>query len=1002
MGKTFDENSRVKIPALLHLTRLGYAYVSLKDAEGKFDGDTNIYKPSLQMALNRINGTSLSEKETDAIVRDLRNLLDASDLGRQFFDKLQGGVSFDGENLRLIDYEQPENNIFEIVTELPCKNGTDSFRPDITLFVNGLPLAFVEVKIPDNKRGIQAEHDRINWRFAQEKYRRFTNITQIMVFSNNSEYDDSEAVPLTGAFYAASDYTRLFFSRFREEDEAIYQRLAPLDADTEEEILRDTNYVAIKSTPEYETNKSPLSPTNRILTSLFSRERFLFLLRYAFAYVERTNAEGVKTLEKHIMRYPQFFATLAMRRALSGGTKRGVIWHTQGSGKTALAFYNVKYLTDYYQEQNRVARFYFIVDRLDLAQQAADEFRARGLAVVEVGSKSAFVQNLQSTGSMANTGALSINVVNIQKFAEDAVAKTPEYNVSIQRVYFIDEAHRDYKWDGSFLARLMASDRDAVMIALTGTPLIGKFKTRDVFGPYIHRYYYNNSIADGYTLRLIREGIQTKYRLTLEKALAELEAEVEKGALKKKEIYAHENYVRPLVEYIEADFEKSRFLLNDSTIGAMVVCDSSEQAVAVYEEIKAHKKYAVDLVLSTIGDDDEELKAKRTAFKKGETDILVVYQMLLTGFDAPRLKKLYLGRVIKEHNLLQALTRVNRPYKRMRYGYVVDFADIRAAFDKTNQAYLRELQAELGEEFTRYQAIFKTQEEIESDLRFIKDRLFAFNTENAEEFRKEIQAIENKAELLDLRRALTLYKELYNLSALFGYDDLKEKFDLPKIKALYKVVENRVQTVNQKEALANADDTDALLRLALASIEFSFRKISEKELPIADAFMEMRRRTMQEFERNMDKKDPEYIALLEELRRVMGKHDIEEMTAEEMAEQQAALDELRRKMHDKNEADSRLAGRYGGDRKFMRVHKRLAGDFVSPSGLHDLLISVKSMADGKIMTNYALLDNPAFFEHDLWRDLKQGMTDLSMTPDLALIKRMGALIAQEYIEERNN
>ena len=124
--------------------------------------------------------------------------------------------------------------------------------------------------------------------------------------------------------------------------------------------------------------------------------------------------------------------------------------------------------------------------------------------------------------------------------------------------------------------------------------------------------------------------------------------------------------------------------------------------------------------------------------------------------------------------------------------------------------------------------------------------------------------------------------------------------------------------------------------------------------------------------------------------------------AGEMAEQQAALDELRRKMHDKNEADSRLAGRYGGDRKFMRVHKRLAGDFASPSGLHDLLISVKTQADGKIMTNYALLDNPAFFEHDLWRDLKQGMTDLSMTPDLALIKRMGALIAQEYIEERNN
>lgn len=143
--------------------------------------------------------------------------------------------------------------------------------------------------------------------------------------------------------------------------------------------------------------------------------------------------------------------------------------------------------------------------------------------------------------------------------------------------------------------------------------------------------------------------------------------------------------------------------------------------------------------------------------------------MLLTGFDAPRLKKQYLGRVIREHNLLQTLTRVNRPYKSFRYGYVVDFADIRAEFDKTNEAYFRELQTELGDEFKRYRDIFKSQEEIEQDLQAIQDKLFMYATDNAELFSQQITAIDDKKELLEIRRLLDTYKELgKNLLLLFA------------------------------------------------------------------------------------------------------------------------------------------------------------------------------------------------------------------------------------------
>ena len=270
MSKIFNENSRVKIPTLVHLTRLQYKYVSLQQVEQHIDSETNIYKGSFRVALNQINGIELTDKDVSSIISDLKNLLDAKDLGKSFYENFSTGISFAGESIRLIDFENLDNNIFEVMTEVSYRNGSDSFRPDITIFMNGLPLAFVEVKIPDNKQGIQAEHRRMVERFSQEKYRRFANITQLMIFSNNSEYDydDEEIVPLEGAFYAASDYRQLFFNRFREEDNDIYNRLESPNETVEKEILRDTNHLAIRSTPEYETNKNPLTPTNKILTSL--------------------------------------------------------------------------------------------------------------------------------------------------------------------------------------------------------------------------------------------------------------------------------------------------------------------------------------------------------------------------------------------------------------------------------------------------------------------------------------------------------------------------------------------------------------------------------------------------------------------------------------------------------------------------------------------------------------------------------------------------------------
>jgi type I restriction enzyme R subunit len=135
------------------------------------------------------------------------------DLGKAYFEKLtsESGV-------KLIDFENFENNSFHVVTELTYKNGDEEFRPDIILLINGMPLAFIEVKKPNNRDGIIAERERINKRFQNKKFRKFVNITQLMVFSNNMEYDNEDIEPLQGAFYASPSYTKPIFNYFREEE----------------------------------------------------------------------------------------------------------------------------------------------------------------------------------------------------------------------------------------------------------------------------------------------------------------------------------------------------------------------------------------------------------------------------------------------------------------------------------------------------------------------------------------------------------------------------------------------------------------------------------------------------------------------------------------------------------------------------------------------------------------------------------------------------------------
>jgi len=1026
----FNEDTRVKIPALIHLLRLGYSYLSLKGAQ--WDQETNIFPSLFAYGLKKLN-PGIQDDDIARTLRDVTLLLENEDLGKAFFERLQSS----GE-VKLIDFDHFENNSLHIVTELPCINGDEEFRPDITILVNGMPLAFIEVKKPNNREGILAERNRINIRFNNPKFRRFINITQLMVFSNNMEYDEQAVEPLEGVFYATTAYSDPKFNYFREELNEGLPTLAEVTSEQEDAILKDNNLQAIKHTPEFAKNKSPRTPTNRLSTSLFCPERLSFLLRYGIAYVRQ-----VEGYEKHIMRYPQVFATKAIVTKLAQGLTKGIIWHTQGSGKTALAYYNVRHLTDYYQARGVVPKFYFIVDRLDLMIQAAGEFRRRGLFVHEIDSKQDFARAIKSAKAIHNdSGQLEITVVNIQKFKEDpSVVSQKDYDIGLQRIYFLDEVHRSYNPKGSFLANLNESDPNAIKIGLTGTPLIGKeFDSKSIFGGYIHKYYYNASIKDGYTLRLIREEIATEYKMHLAKALDE--AELLSGSGNRKAVYAHSKFVEPMLNYIIEDFERARLMQGDPTIGAMVICDSADQAKEmgrIFEEKydtkvvpfeapipfpgephiediaepekeftqKEREKAVVKtgaLILHDIGT-KEWRKDQVDAFKEGKIDILFVYNMLLTGFDSPRLKKLYLGRQIKSHNLLQALTRVNRTYRKFRYGYVVDFADIQSEFEKTNEAYFKELQAELGDEIENYSNLFKTEQEIQSEVEAIKDALWKFDTQNAEVFSQQISQIEDRGEMQKIVKALVASRELYNVIRLSGRYELLDELDFKKLGQLLTEAKNHLALLNQKIALEEGHESANLLNMALEDVLFTFRKVGEGELKIADELRETLRQTRETLSGNFDPRDPEFVTLREELERLFKKKKLSEISQSEMAANIKDLTAIQAKARELNRRNELLRAKYANDAKYARLHKRLLEKYPLSDRerkLCEALNAFKEKADNKILQNTQLLTNESYAEREMLKlaiqELKkQHGFDFSTTE----LKAINELIMKEYLDEFN-
>lgn len=931
----FNEDTRVKIPATIQFLRLGYNYQSLKADDIDLDFNTKIFVSRFKPALEIINGRKFTYDEIKSIITDIHNLLKNNDLGKAFYHRLIDPK----DKVKLIDFENVSKNDFAVVDELPFSvvEGTEegSFRPDINILINGMPLAFLEVKKPNNDGGIQKEFDRmINKRLQNLDYRKFFNLIQFASFSNNMEYeedDDAEDVK-AGSFYSAPNGKNTSFSFFREDDEQyhISYPYKNIGIDTIKYIMKDCGYnPAETDTPEFAENLKETTPCNRFVTSVFDKERFLYFLQYGIMFISS------RIPEKHIMRYPQFFATRKIIERLESGGKGGIIWHTQGSGKTAIAAFSNRVIRDYYAKKDISTRFFFVVDRLDLLSQASIEFTNRGLNTIHCENKTDFSKELNKPLS-TDIGSKAIGeicVVNIQKFEGKMPEAKNDYNAKVQRIFFVDEAHRSYSSTGEFFKNLMTCDLDAVYIALTGTPLLSKKERSNLkFGDYIHKYFYDKSIADGYTLRIKKENIDTVAKSEIKKNL-----EIEDKQLEDKDVYESDAYVKCLGEFIERDFINFRLQNTDTSIGGMVVCRTNPQAKKVHQWFKDNSKLNAGLVITDTDDPKQKKLNHNNQVDFRETlapDILVVNYMLTTGYDVKRLKKMYLLRGPHAQSLLQTISRVNRPYKSpngkiYKYGYIVDFVDIEQEYDKTIEAYIKELEADLnenGENEGSLSGLVVDKEDINRKYHKYVDELEdIISTDNLERFSKQL-TFYNKETLLKIRRLLNGIKECQTEFILSRAMDYAAQIDSDKNKKLLKLTQDKIDFINLSQN--TVDMMDVISNDEVVEILYEFIKVKiiimdlgqlTQDNPKFQRFSKVVRDIQNEIKKNKNKGDIKIRKLDELLQKIFNDLSISDLNdLDSITDKLLEALERARNINYENE---RLAKIYSGNYAFVKTYQ---------------------------------------------------------------------------------
>ncbi|MBH0240350.1 type I restriction endonuclease [Helicobacter pylori] len=1033
----YNEITRVQVPALMHLAKLGYDFIPANSKENKpnLDTATNILTDSFTQAFERLNPNP-TKNAKDALA-EMKKRLNYDDLGKSFYEYL-----LKNEN-QIIDFDNPNNNLYEMMAELPYK----SLRTDITLFINGLPLVNIEVKQPFAGQGIKEERDRHIQRYENPENKVFYNLAQIWLFSDNLPYNENN--PDQGAFYSAS-YSPIF-QRFVEanrlditppppENDQNHQNHRSLE-EIQKRVLKEFN---LKDT---DTPKSPKdTPTNSLLTSFCSHKRLCFILKYGISFLKEKSE-----FKKHVWRYAQMFASLNVLKELQKHYEtnpkdplKGIIWHTQGSGKTALTYHLTKLIRDFFSPLNKKTKFYFIVDRLDLLEQAKNEFSKRGLCVHEAENKEDLSQKLKNSSVFEDPqGNDEIIVVNIQKFKSPNEEKAPNEDLSnsapkeiisktelqeaakdshdLQRVFIIDEAHRSYDPKGCFYANLIECDKTALKIALTGTPLLEDNAqdkaTKNTFGNYLHTYSYAESIKDRHTLKLQLESIETSYKEKLQEIYRLLQESItiEDIEVKKETIFNDERYIKEMLSYIIRDLLIFRRVNNDENLKAMVICFSSKQAKLanwLFNEVQEkvlqenpNLRILKKLQSSLILHDEQEVKEKIYSFKHGDTDIVFVFNMLLTGFDLPSLKRLYIHRELKDHNLLQALARVNRPYNNMSFGYLIDFVGIKENYDKTTDDYLKELN-QFNQSDSNIQDnlkdMFADRNILEKDIKNAYDDLFNYPIDDIEAMTSAIVGISGMNELLKISHAINTLKINYNLIRTSSDEkilSLKEKIDIEKISKISSMLSKKAKQLHALKNINEPKNPNDLMILedliALLDFKIEFKEREELHFKEKEEITNKYKQAKEMLEKIPDKQDKEIQKISKELSKLIQ----EPLTNHNFDGISHSYSVIISQLQQYNQQTTNLLSKYDNDRAYAITHKRLHNRLMEENiskGIFTLLSALKKALDARISKRQEILNEETTLKNAIKVELRDAFKEY---PSLKDLEKEKELIVQTLFNE---
>ncbi len=679
-------------PALALFEAMGYTYISPADCDKQRGSRYHVLlRDILRGQLRRLNRyvyagaenefsaanieramEDLDEPLTDGLVRTSEKIYDALLLGKSYPETIGDGkmLSF---NLKYIDWDNPQNNVFHVTEEfaVDSRDRQHNARPDIVLFINGIPFAVIECKAP---------HIPVDEAVGQMiRNQQAAYIPHLFKFAQLVVATNKNAVK-----YATAGTPKKFWSVWKEQDaDWLQARLSALVPD--------------------------LMPTeqDRNTVSLFSRERVFELIRYFILFDANV---------KKVCRYQQFFAVREIMKTIAesdehGNRQSGVIWHTQGSGKSLTMVMLAKYILMELKDCH--PRVVIVTDRKELDAQIAATFAHTRLTPARATSGRHLVELVNSARADVIT-----SIINKFNTVERQEVKNPSRDIFV----LVDESHRSNY--GLMATRMRSVFPNACYIGFTGTPLMKSEKnTMARFGRLIHKYTIRDGVEDGAIVPLIYEGRfveqkvdeenidlwfkQTTRRLTeaqredLRKKwssirrLTSTDARIKRIALDISEHFIEgykdtgfkamlaTNYKRDAIRYLQC-FEQ----FGDLSCAVVISPPDMREGVDDVDE------GADDLVVSfwnkmmqQYGDADRYEEAIKNRFCDGEIDILIVCSKLLTGFDAPLCQVLYIDKELKEHGLLQAIARTNRLHEGKDYGLIVDYRGLIEKLDTAMDMY---------------------------------------------------------------------------------------------------------------------------------------------------------------------------------------------------------------------------------------------------------------------------------------------------------------------------